>query len=52
MEIGKPRRVIEIEPVSEPVPEHVPSEPSPDVAPAEPSPREPSRSEPVPGGRG
>ena len=38
MEIGKPRRVIEIDPVSEPVPEPVPV---PEQVPSEPSPAEP-----------
>jgi hypothetical protein len=42
MEIGKPRRVIEIDPVSEPVPEPVPV--------PEQVPREPSPAEPVPAG--
>jgi len=43
MNIGKPKREIEIEPVVEPVPETVPmpeSEPTPDPVPAE-EPREP-----------
>lgn len=44
MDIGRPKRVIEIEPVSIPVPEHVPiPEPvhEPDAVPAEPVPVEP-----------
>jgi hypothetical protein len=44
MDIGRPKRVIEIEPVSIPVPEHVPiPEPvnEPEAEPAEPVPAEP-----------
>ena len=45
MDIGPPRRIIEIEPVSLPLPDLVP-DPAP--APAEPAPAEPAPAQPEP----
>jgi hypothetical protein len=52
MNIGEPRRVIEVEPVSEPVPEQIPlPEPERSPAPVEPE-REPARTAGARGGVG
>jgi hypothetical protein len=52
MNIGEPRRVIEVEPVSEPVPEQIPlPEPERSPAPVEPE-REPARTAGAQGGVG
>jgi len=45
VDIGRPKRIIEVEPVSLPVPEVVPD---PEPATPEPAPVEPERSRPAP----
>jgi len=48
VDIGRPKRIIEVDPVSLPLPEVVPDEPAtPEPAP-EPTPVEPERSRPAP----
>lgn len=44
MDIGRPQRIIEVEPVSLPLPEDVPDlEPAPNRVPTEPDPARPER---------
>ena len=50
MDIGRPKRIIEVEPVSLPLPDEVPDlEPAPvEPTPSEPDPAEPDPAEPGP----